>query len=156
MAKMKLTARAVAAYTTDRTQEDVWDELVPGLALRVGRTGSKTWMVRYRANGRHRRMKLGTYPHLSLADARERARRALADAQAGEDPAADRQLRRSVDATFGALVEEVLEVKARETREKTQRERRRIANKDLLPAWKDRPAGSIRSEEHTSELQSRG
>ena len=121
MARMRLTARTVAALTTERTQEDFWDELVPGLALRVGRGGSKTWYVRYRANGRHRRLKLGAYPHLSLADARERARRVLADAQAGDDPAVERQLKRSADATFRALVEEVLEAKARETREKTRR-----------------------------------
>lgn len=143
MARIRLTARTVAALTTERTQEDFWDELVPGLALRVGRGGSKTWYVRYRANGRHRRLKLGTYPHLSLADARERARRVLADAQAGDDPAVERQLKRSVGATFRALVEEVLEAKARETREKTRRERRRIADAELLPVWGDRPAGSI-------------
>ena len=70
---------------------------------------------------RHRRLKLGAYPHLSLADARERARRVLADAQAGDDPAVERQLKRSAGATFRALVEEVLEAKARETREKTRR-----------------------------------
>lgn len=143
MATQRLTARSVASLATDRTQLDVWDELVPGLALRVGRGGTKTWYVRYRANGKHRRLKLGRYPTLSLADAREKAREALVDAQAGEDPAQERRIRRSADTTFGALAEEVLEVKAKKTRAATQRLRRQIVDAELLPVWKDRPATSI-------------
>jgi len=144
VATVKLTARGVAALETERDQETFWDELLPGFGLRVsGRTGSKTYICRYRANGRHRRLKLGRHPALSLAEARAKAKEALADAQAGEDPALDRSLRRKHDITFEALAEEVLAAKDDRTREATRAERRRIMEKDLLPAWRSRPASSI-------------
>jgi integrase len=143
MPSLNLTDRRVKALSTDAVQTEFWDELVPGLALRVGRGGTKTWLVRYRANGKHRRLTIGRYPHLSLADAREKAREKLAAAQGGEDPAQDRQTRRSKDTTFSALADEVLEAKAETTREATRRERRRIVDAELLPHWKDRPAASI-------------
>ena len=145
MPRVKLTARGVAALTSDGApQAEYFDELTPGLALRVGRAGTKTWVVRYRANGRHRRLTLGRYPRLSLADARDAARDKLAAADSGEDPAAERAARRSDATTFRALADEVLEAKAGETREATQRERRRIVDTELLPAWGGRPAASIR------------
>jgi integrase len=50
-------------------------------------TGKKGWQVRYRHAGVHRRMTLGGYPTLSLADARQRARDTMAAASEGRDPA---------------------------------------------------------------------
>ncbi|MFC3118183.1 Arm DNA-binding domain-containing protein [Jhaorihella thermophila] len=43
--------------------------------------------MRYRHGGVHRRMTLGGYPILSLADARQRARDVLAAVSEGRDPA---------------------------------------------------------------------
>lgn len=143
---MKLTARGVAGLEAENgsAQTEYWDELVPGLALRVGSGGTKSFTVRYRANGRNRRMTIGRYPHLSLADARDKARGILADAQGGEDPAQERRVRRSKDVTFGALAAEVLEAKAPpKTRQATHDEYTRIVETELLPVWKDRPASSI-------------
>ncbi|MEE9577155.1 MAG: Arm DNA-binding domain-containing protein, partial [Gemmatimonadota bacterium] len=80
MATIKLTDRTVRALSTDRVQADFWDELVPGLGVRVsGLTARKTFIVRYRArDGKRPRYKLGTYPILGLKDAREEAKRVLA------------------------------------------------------------------------------
>lgn len=143
MATVRLTPRGVAAFHTTRTQEEVWDDVVPGLCLRVGRGGSKTFLVRYRANGKHRRLTLGRHPNLGLADARTKARTILADAQAGEDPAQVRETLRGKDVTFGALAREVLAALATSTRERTIRERKRIVETELLPEWKARPVTSI-------------
>src|ERR1700739_3818793 len=44
-----------------------------GLYLRVGPTGSKSWVFRYQADGRRHDLGLGPYPDISLAEARERA-----------------------------------------------------------------------------------
>lgn len=144
MARVKLTAKGVDALSTDRPQEDYWDALTPGLCLRVsGATGRKTWLVRYRANGRHRRTKLGEFPVMSLAGARTAAREALAKADAGGDPAQERQDRRSGRYTFRAMAEEVLEARALKTREGTQEERRRILERELAPTWGEREPGTI-------------
>lgn len=84
---MKLTAATVDRIKpTDRRQE-IPDTLCPGLYLTVQPTGKRGWQVRYRHSGVHRRMTLGGYPVLSLADARQRAREALASAAEGRDPA---------------------------------------------------------------------
>ena len=143
MATRRLTPRGVAAAKTNQIQAEVWDDVVPGLALRVSRAGLKTYVVRYRANGTHRRMTIGRHPHLSLADARVAARKTLGEAQGGADPAQDRQIRRGKDTTFAALATEVLEAKATTTREATRRERQRIVDTELLPEWKTRPVASL-------------
>lgn len=144
MPTVKLTDRGVQGLSTDKDRETYWDTLVEGFGVRVsGKTGRKSFFVRYRANGSHRRMTLGKYPRLSLADARDQARDALAAAQAGEDPALEREERKSTDATFKALAREVLDAKADQTREATRTERERMLEKDLLPAWGSRPAASI-------------
>lgn len=144
MPRTKLTARGVEALNTDQDREEHWDTVTPGLLLRVsGRTGRKSWHVRYRVNGTRRRQKLGVFPRMKLAEAREAARGALRAADAGEDPAKERQDRKAGRYTFEALAEEVLEARALRTRESTQAERARLLGKELLPAWADRDASSI-------------
>jgi hypothetical protein len=63
---------------------EVRDTLVPGLHIRVSATGGKVWYLAVRVEGRMRRIKIGNYPVVSLADARERARRMLNDIALGK------------------------------------------------------------------------
>ena len=63
---------------------------VPGLQLKVD-GGSRAWVLRVVVDGRRRRMGLGAYPALSLADARERARAAHAQVDQGVDPILERK-----------------------------------------------------------------
>jgi integrase len=44
-----------------------------GLYLRIGPTGAKSWIYRYRSEGQRHDLGLGPYPDISLADARDRA-----------------------------------------------------------------------------------
>lgn len=143
MATRKLTERGVAALSATGSRIEVWDELLPHFGVRVSERGVKVFVVRYRANGAYRRMNLGRYPVLTLSKARERARKVLADAAAGADPALERLVRRSTDTTFGALATEVLAAKRRTTRERTAAERERLLRVELMPHWKNRPASSI-------------
>ncbi|KGJ04990.1 Site-specific recombinase XerD [Paracoccus halophilus] len=84
---MKLTAATVDKMQPTDKRQEVPDSLCTGLYLVVQPTGKKGWQVRYRHGGTHRRMSLGAYPVLSLADARQRARDTLAAASEGRDPA---------------------------------------------------------------------
>ena len=146
-----LTATRVKALTSEgQAQRDVADGLVPGLGIRVSKTGRKTWVFSYRANGtRNRRMKLGTFPAMSLADARKRARDVLGEVEIGEDPAQDRADRRRGEYSFEAMVEEVVKreyeplVANGEMRPGTFREYVRIIESELLPRWKDLPVANI-------------
>jgi len=56
---------------------------VPWFALRVTAKGRRTFTVGYRVGRRKRRVRLGTWPGVSLAAARERARRILAEVTQG-------------------------------------------------------------------------
>lgn len=150
MPRAKLSDRKVKAIRAEKAQEDYWDELTPGLCLRVsGKTQRKTWLVRYRSNGKHRRMKLGEYPGTSLAEARDDARAALAKADRGEDPATERKEKRERAQTFEAMAAEVLEARSRKgrdgkpTRDKTRRERQRLLNRHVLPEWGGRDPATI-------------
>lgn len=92
---MKLKAATVEAlHGTDRRQE-IPDDLCTGLYLVVQPTGKKSWQVRYRHGGVHRRMTLASFPTLSLAAARIRAREVMAAASEGRDPSEELKVARA-------------------------------------------------------------
>ena len=86
-------------------QFEVFDSKVPGLAVRVSPKGTKTFTLLYRAGRRARRMTVGRYPLLSLAEARARAERALREVSEGRDPAVLKQAARNryADQLFTAV-----------------------------------------------------
>lgn len=43
-----------------------------GLYLEVSKTGGKWWRLKYRFNGKEKRLSLGVYPEIGLQEARER------------------------------------------------------------------------------------
>lgn len=66
---------------------------VPGLQLQIIGT-SKVWVLRFSINGKRRRMGLGSYPAVSLANAREAGRQAQDLIRSGNDPIDDRDSKR--------------------------------------------------------------
>lgn len=90
-----------------------------GLLLVVSPTGSKLWRMVYRFDGKQKQLSFGTWPDVSLAEARSRrdaARKLLAD---GVDPSAKKKeekvaRERAVTDSFAALAEELLTKNERE------------------------------------------
>lgn len=62
-----------------------------GMYLEVSPAGGKLWRLKYRADGREKRLALGSFPDTSLAEARARRDEARKQIQAGVDPGAQRQ-----------------------------------------------------------------
>ncbi len=62
---------------------EVRDGLVLSLILRISNKGRKVWYLAARIDCHSRRIKIGSYPILSLADAREQARSIQRDIQLG-------------------------------------------------------------------------
>lgn len=62
-----------------------------GLYLELQPSGAKYWRLKYRFSGKEKRLSLGTYPAVSLADARRRRDDAKALLSNGTDPSAARQ-----------------------------------------------------------------
>src|SRR4051812_23214172 len=87
MPRVMLTDRLIKSLKPTTTRVEYHDALVPALVLRVMPSGVKTWALRYRHRGRPLRLTLDSIDHLSLADARDRARRELLAINNGADPA---------------------------------------------------------------------
>ncbi|MCH7992026.1 MAG: DUF4102 domain-containing protein, partial [Gemmatimonadetes bacterium] len=67
MPRKKLTDRSLRNLSTEKTLEEYWDTSFPGsFGVRVMKSGRKTFVLMYRAGGRRRKLKLGTYPVLKL------------------------------------------------------------------------------------------
>jgi integrase len=142
MPTVKLTDRTIKALRApERGQIDYFDANPRGFGVRVSQSARRAFFVMYRVGGRLRRFTLGTYPHLTLAAARQRAKDALHEAAHGNDPAGDKQADRRAE-TFGELADEYLTTHAKPNK-RSWREDERILNHDLLPAWRTRKAKTI-------------
>ena len=143
MAKAHFTARWVAAVPAPVVgQVDYFDQKPPGLGLRVTPGGRKTWFLMYRASGRLRRYTLGTYPALSLADARQLATDARHRVAHGGDPAQARRDGRQAP-TVAELATQYLELYAK-IHKRSWRGDARSLRSDVLPAWGQRKAVDVR------------
>ena len=91
---------------------------VAGLLLQITATGGKSWIFRTTIDGKRRKMGLGSYPTVSLAQARERARDASDAIWHGTDPIAERksviQAAKARNFTFADAVDQYLTVKLSE------------------------------------------
>lgn len=82
-----------------------------GLYLEITPAGSKYWRIKYRFAGKEKRLALGVYPDVSLADAREQRQQARKMLAAGTDPseakkAAKRETILKHENTFEAIARE--------------------------------------------------
>ena len=144
MPTANLTDRLVKSLKTKGSMEEFWDLSFPGsFGIRVMNSGRKTFVFMYRNGSRRPKMKLGTYPAISLAEARQKAFELLGAVQRGEDPARDREQKHRAG-TFEELAELYLERHARPHKKPSSvREDTRILNTYLLPAWGRRKFESI-------------
>lgn len=103
-----------------RGRREVADALTPGLVLRVTHRGAKSWSVSYRVpgeggfthsgralRGKQHRITLGSYPALSLKEARRQARGIMEKVAGGTNPAPER--RAAVEARYTNSVRSVSE-----------------------------------------------
>jgi len=129
-----------------------------GLYLLVNPKGSKLWRVKYRMNGTERKLAIGAYPEVTLAEARaarDKARRQLA--QAIDPNAVKRQDR--IDATiragnsFASVAEDLIEKKTREGLAGPTVEKMRWLLKLLGTNFGRRPVTEIMPQELLHELR---
>ena len=142
MPTLRLTDQAVRSLRPDTRQVDYWDVNPKNFGVRISPAGRKTFVVRYRNAGRYRRMSLGVYPTVTLADARGHARQVLGEVASDEDPAQVRQDARRAP-SFEALAALYLEKHAR-VRKRSWRQDRRVIENELLPKWRTSRASEIR------------
>jgi integrase len=150
MPRLRLTTLAVERLRVpEKGQVEYFDMHLPGFGLRVSYSGAKAWVVMTRINGKLVRVTLGRYPALSLADAREKARKVVEHARAGTNPRqieADRrrQQEQSRRSTFDYAASLFMERHVRpRLRPKTTREYRRLLQGSDTGPWRALPISAI-------------
>ena len=98
MTTKRLTDRAVRAAKPGKHHDGGGH----GLMLVVGGSGRRSWVQRVKIRGRKhpRELGLGSYPLVSLAAAREKARENTAMAREGRDPKAEREREQASELTL--------------------------------------------------------
>ena len=89
-----------------------------GMFLLVAASGGKRWRLKYRFGGKEKQLALGTYPDISLQEARKKCHEARNLLANGHDPSAAKQALKEVRAEQAELAENTFEVVAREWHKK--------------------------------------
>jgi len=115
----------------DARQTEYRDERSPGLTLIVGKN-RRTWSLTYTAgHGQRRRVSLGLYPEVSLADARRKAEDTRAAVRQSADPQAAKRAYKA-SKTVGEVADDYLRLYA--VQKATGALDRYVIEKDLKPA----------------------
>jgi integrase len=144
MARTKLSDQFIKNLTsTESGQDEYQDALCSGLVLRNS-PKTKSFCFKFWFQGRQRRLTLGQYPGLTLAEARVRANDARAQVQRGVDPIAAREEaeRAKTENGFKSVKAEFIEKYAK-LRQRTWQQTEN-ALKVAVEAWGERPIKSIR------------
>lgn len=108
---MKLTDTACRAAKPRDKDFKLYDG--NGLYLLVTSRGSKLWRWKYRSHGVERKLSLGSYPEVSIKEAREQVMRERKLLAGGEDPSQAKKIRKleaavAAASTFRAIAEEYI------------------------------------------------
>jgi integrase len=122
------------------------DDGCPGLRLRIGSSGTKTFIVRKRTGDKVVNVTIGRYgPRLGLAEARKRARALLSDLEAGKGVPKPKT-REGSSGTIRALIPPYL---ASKVNLRSHAEIKRVLERYVLPELGDRMADTITRQDVT-------
>jgi integrase len=140
MPTRSLTVASVARIKPPKQgQADHFDQGFPGLALRVSYGGQKAWTFFYRLHGgKLRRLTLGHFPAMGLAEARDAWRDAREAAGKGENPARKKPTHAD---SFEAVADEWLQ--RDQAHNRSFNEVKRVVERDVKPAWEGRLIANI-------------
>lgn len=143
---MALTARQVETAKPKEKDYKLSDER--GLFLLVKTSGARYWRMKYRIAGKEKKLSIGVYPEVTLADARlkrDEARKVIAE---GGDPSEKKQLEKlsrkiSVENTFKTIAMEWHTYKSASWSEDYAESVLEALGKDIFPYVGRRPVAEI-------------
>lgn len=111
-----------------------------GLYLEVHPNGSKLWRYKYRYMGKQKRLALGRYPDVGLAEARQRRDDARSKLDAGTDPLLERKREKLVAAfsaanSFGEIAKEYIDKRVAEGQSDATTQKANWLLEQLKPIW---------------------
>lgn len=166
MPKLHLTAEAIKALEPPahgeggKTRQAIYyDELQPGLGVRVTSGGARVYVAEASRSGQTIRVKLGACSALTVTQARQRAREQLGEIAKGVNPNAQRKLARARSITLAEAFEAYIATRksARRLAPRTEYDYRRLLYGALeeggarkfngyLSPWRALPLASISPE----------
>lgn len=153
---MALTDTAIRLAKAEASDRKLGDS--KGLYLLVTASGSKLWRLKYRIDGKEKKLALGSYPEVGLKQARARRDAARQSAQAGSDPSLAKREARiasrvAAATTFAGIAEEyVAKLEAEGKAAVTVAKTRWLLTK-LSPALGTRPIAEISPHELLAVLK---
>ncbi|HEX7641962.1 MAG TPA: integrase arm-type DNA-binding domain-containing protein [Noviherbaspirillum sp.] len=119
-----------------------------GLFLFIAPSGSASWRIKYRIEGREKIYTVGNYPEVSLAAARVELGEVKALLREHKDPVAERRVNRaasaaSTDSTFRSVAKDWLTMKQKEWSAGHYAKSSRAFERDIYPAFGNLPIASI-------------
>ncbi len=141
-----LTERFVKAKKPGATRLEIPDAGIQGLYFVVQPTGGKSWALRYRWQGSPVKYRLGDYPVIGLAEARDKARDALRLLDAGTDPRGAKRTQAIPEAPPDDTIRDIItEFIARhaKVRNRSWQEVERVLRREVEPTWGHRRIGDI-------------
>lgn len=153
--RQKLTKAAIDALSPPSSGRIfVYDSAITGLCICVTSSGTRTWYLYRKVNRRPVRLKLGRWPEVSAAQARQLATEAAGLAASGRDVHKERQQRRERGIVWRDLFSLYLSQHAK-TYKKTWREDQAI-DRRYLQDWANRAVSSISRQDVAGLHQSVG
>ncbi len=89
-----LTQLAIGKLLVPSKRQEIPDGKIAGLYLVIQPSGARSWALRYRIEGKPKKLTIGPYPAVDLAAARRRAQEAHVAIANGADPAAQKKASR--------------------------------------------------------------
>ena len=143
---MALTDTAIRLVKAGGVERKLADE--KGLYLLITASGSKLWRLKYRIAGKEKKLALGSYPDVSLKDARAKRDEARRTAVAGNDPASIKREARVAKRfaggnTFAVVANEYIDKLEAEGKAVVTVAKTRWLLSKLTPALGTRPVSEI-------------
>lgn len=147
--KQMLTTKSLDAMPSATAKRyEVRDQKVNGLHVRVSTTGAKVFYTMVRPNGARRRIKIGPYPVVSLADARRKAMEIARDVELGEFDKSP-EVSEASALTLGEMIPKFIELHAKPNTKDWKRTRSVLRKFDSL---NNRPLNQIKRQDVTKVL----
>ncbi|MEI7201085.1 MULTISPECIES: tyrosine-type recombinase/integrase [Pectobacterium] len=129
-----------------------------GLYLLIKPNGAKYWRLKYRVAGKEKKLSIGVYPDISLAEARLKREEARKIVASGGDPSEQKQVERqakkiNIDNTFKAIALEWHEYKRPNWSKGYAEDLMEAFENDIFPDIGKRPVAEIKPLEMLTSLR---
>ena len=146
---VKLTEYKINSIKSKPNPFKIWDSIGRGLYLLVYPSGNKSWYVKYRINKKEKRINLGSFPYISVKQARQECFNQQNKIAQGIDVSKEKKLnkQRFVDIDYKSFKDIALaytEVKTKQNKAKGRDLLGRL-NNYALPMFKELPIKEIKA-----------